>query len=512
MGLSPRGASEVSDSKSSPWTNSKAGGALVRSPVDLQEEPTVTEVPAVPRAIAGNLDREDANPSIAQVGFTGPRGRPGGKDPTKQGVVPRRALPDERSDTEQIPVDDLLKQVREMQAAHAEPRPAQPWDEVIEAASSTALSRHGTTRDAEARTVGKTEAYGDAQKPQKIPTADLPPFPRENARGEPAAAQTGELLANRPVNATLREKPTLERESTLVPPRAGPHPSETIAAPGELAGSIAGPDAAPRKLRTGLELVKDPLNPNFHDKSPSSAESAPPRSDTLQLHPAHKSEDPPLRARAEMKEKVAAIQPPADTPTPPLGPLGIVAPDTTAPVGEEASTEGAIKLSLATFGRRAAAIAIDTIVLGLVVGVPMVLGVFGKSVAAASLLDPDDMSALIMNGALLRPAAALVVLIFVGSAASHAFAGRTIGKLITGLELVTRKTGERPGPTRSILRALFQIGSILFMGSGYLWLLVDRRSRAIHDWLSGTIVVVAGSRRHAAPAGARPLEEPEPTP
>jgi hypothetical protein len=40
---------------------------------------------------------------------------------------------------------------------------------------------------------------------------------------------------------------------------------------------------------------------------------------------------------------------------------------------------------------------------------------------------------------------------------------------------------------------------LLMMGLGYLWLIVDRRSRALHDWLSGTIVVVSSSRRELAP-------------
>jgi uncharacterized RDD family membrane protein YckC len=612
------GAQNESISKSSPWSNARAGGAVARTPIDL-EEPTVTEAPALPRAVGADLD-EDSNPAIGQVGFGNPRPKPALKDPHKPSAIPRRAIPEERTDTEQIPVDDLLHKVREIQSTGATARKAgQPWDEVIEAASSAALAKFGTTKDAEARTAAKTEAYSDKSKPAarpqverptpapaprsidpaqprapisralssadtlppgvKVPTGDLPSFPREarppgarpaepkppippkheapprvqpkpTPHPDPAATpapiarrgiKSDELLANPPV--ALAE----ERRDTPPPSGrpAGAHvASGTVAAPGELAGVVRstgkmpalvepqGTIAAPGELaglvsdlsgKGSSGLVKDPLNPEFRDRRASEAATNAPRANTLQLKPRGSAAlDDSLPARihtepegmpeAKVRPRMGFVPTDEDLPSAPASPLLAPKADgSAAQVDAEptAAPDGEIRLQLASGTRRAIALVIDAAVVLAVVAVPMSLGIFGKQVSPSAFLDPDDLSALVMSGALTRPLAALFVLIFVGSAASHAFAGRTIGKLLTGLELIARKTGRRPGPVRSVLRALFQVGGLLCMGAGYAWLIVDRRARAFHDVLTGTAVVVSSTRRERL--GEPALGDPEPT-
>jgi uncharacterized RDD family membrane protein YckC len=107
----------------------------------------------------------------------------------------------------------------------------------------------------------------------------------------------------------------------------------------------------------------------------------------------------------------------------------------------------------------------------------------------------------LIGGAMLLPAIAFVVLVIVSSSLSHALAGRSLGKLVTGLELVEKSTGRRPTLLRTVIRAVVGVlGSIIF-GMSYLWLIVDRRSRTLHDVITGTIAVVSSSRRELSARG-----------
>jgi uncharacterized RDD family membrane protein YckC len=64
---------------------------------------------------------------------------------------------------------------------------------------------------------------------------------------------------------------------------------------------------------------------------------------------------------------------------------------------------------------------------------------------------------------------------------------QTIGMMITDLRLLdTRKA--RPGAARILARTLFYPGAVLLLGLGLLWGFFDRRSRCLHDILSGTRV------------------------
>lgn len=166
----------------------------------------------------------------------------------------------------------------------------------------------------------------------------------------------------------------------------------------------------------------------------------------------------------------------------------------------KAAETGTLTFDVASGFRRITAVLIDGLVLAAIAGVPVVFGVFGDTLASASYIDPDQVSTLLVTGALKRPALVFAVAVLVSSALGHALAGRSLGKLVMGLEVVTRRTGRRPGPVRSIVRALLSLVSLALMAVGYLWLIVDRRSRALHDWLSGTVVVRSSSRSARASA------------
>jgi uncharacterized RDD family membrane protein YckC len=190
----------------------------------------------------------------------------------------------------------------------------------------------------------------------------------------------------------------------------------------------------------------------------------------------------------------------------PLPPVeDTVRPDDIRPYGETK-----VILRLASGMRRSGALAIDAFIILTIVMVPGLLGLFGDEFSTANWLDPDDVSLLLMNGDLTIPLVAIVLLTVLFSAVSHGVMGRSIGKLIMGLELVRKKTGERVGFVRAIVRAFVALFSLLLGGAGYLWLIVDRRARTLHDHLTGTVVVVTSSRSERSRAETGLLQR-EPT-
>ena len=77
-----------------------------------------------------------------------------------------------------------------------------------------------------------------------------------------------------------------------------------------------------------------------------------------------------------------------------------------------------------------------------------------------------------------------------------ALAGRTPGMAMVGIRVVGVR-GDRVRWVFALLRALL----LAYFPIGSLWLLVDRRHRAVHDLLARTLVVRADQRR--GPPGVR---------
>ncbi len=146
---------------------------------------------------------------------------------------------------------------------------------------------------------------------------------------------------------------------------------------------------------------------------------------------------------------------------------------------------------LAVGVRRFGAVLIDATILVALIAVPALFGVFSDAIPNASLVEPDDVAALLVDGHLTLPLVFGVVLYLVYSVLAHTFGGRTLGKLALGLELVNTNNGERVTPLRAILRAVFGLVGLLAGGIGYFWLLLDRRGRTLHDHLARTTVVLA---------------------
>jgi len=118
------------------------------------------------------------------------------------------------------------------------------------------------------------------------------------------------------------------------------------------------------------------------------------------------------------------------------------------------------------------------------------------TVAAISLLTPWEVS---RNGS--WPwVAAFVLWGFFYFWSSMAIAGKTLGMALVGLRVVARD-GSVMKPRQAFLRTLVMPLSVLALGIGALWILVDPERRALHDIIAGTVVVYDwGDRTAEMPA------------
>jgi uncharacterized RDD family membrane protein YckC len=74
--------------------------------------------------------------------------------------------------------------------------------------------------------------------------------------------------------------------------------------------------------------------------------------------------------------------------------------------------------------------------------------------------------------------------------------GRTLGMAIMGLELV-RRDGDRAGAGRVAIRVVTFPLSLLFLGLGFIGILIGREHRALHDVFADTTIVYAWDARAA---------------
>jgi uncharacterized RDD family membrane protein YckC len=83
----------------------------------------------------------------------------------------------------------------------------------------------------------------------------------------------------------------------------------------------------------------------------------------------------------------------------------------------------------------------------------------------------------------------VLVVMFLYLTASTALMGRTWGMSLVSLRAVDAETGRPPTTKQSVGRAILYIVSLISLGLGLLYALFDAEGRAVHDHLSGTVVV-----------------------
>ena len=77
---------------------------------------------------------------------------------------------------------------------------------------------------------------------------------------------------------------------------------------------------------------------------------------------------------------------------------------------------------------------------------------------------------------------------------SWAVSGKTFGMAVLGVQVVSRE-GATAGPRRAIVRTLVFPLSFLFLGLGFVGILIDGERRALHDVIAGTTVVYTWDAR-----------------
>ncbi len=145
----------------------------------------------------------------------------------------------------------------------------------------------------------------------------------------------------------------------------------------------------------------------------------------------------------------------------------------------------------AGFFIRAWAYSIDNILLLLITMVPTgIAAVLLKRSGVAIGSDPETL----MRWIWLLFVLPNTVLTFIYFGYFHAAAGQTVGKRLCGLRVVTAD-GRPIGWARSLVRCAGYFLSSFFLYLGFVWAVLNRRKRAWHDYLAGTVVVCDAPRR-----------------
>lgn len=323
--------------------------------------------------------------------------------------------------------------------------------------------------------------------------------------------------------------PDIQPAPVIDAPQHVVRPSETVAAPGELAGLIEDlqartrpevgqgppppPDLVPERtlgttpsmMRRGLQshlpkeaVDRTPLSQTDHELDVPDDELVAP---VLPLSEPQQTR--PLEDTHALLENFDGLGIPSDhTPL-----LGLVEPppltrNDTGPMNPVRATDATqippqAQEQLWAIGsrtRRISAQLLDFVLLLSVVTVPILLGVFGDALAETSPIDPDQMSQMLMQGELTAPLAFGAFLGWLYIVLSTVLGGRSLGKLAFGLQVVTTKDGKTPGFGRALVRGLSALVGTLLAGAGPMLTLVDTDCRALHDKLSGTTVVRSGSK------------------
>jgi uncharacterized RDD family membrane protein YckC len=117
----------------------------------------------------------------------------------------------------------------------------------------------------------------------------------------------------------------------------------------------------------------------------------------------------------------------------------------------------------------------------------MIIGVFATLV----LLSPIALAggSWMTTAGLLTFAGTFAIIMFLYTTASVGFFGKTLGMRLFSLELVDAEENQYPTIHQAAVSSSLYILSLLFGGIGFISVFFNEEKRAIHDLLSGTIIV-----------------------
>lgn len=117
----------------------------------------------------------------------------------------------------------------------------------------------------------------------------------------------------------------------------------------------------------------------------------------------------------------------------------------------------------------------------------LVLGLLGNGV---DLLFGQNSPASRVSNGVVTILLVLYWIALIGSTVSSVLEGRSPGKEVMGLRVVSEQSGEAPGTGAMLARELIgRVIGLLFGGLGFLWALLDRDGQGWHDKLARTVVV-----------------------
>jgi uncharacterized RDD family membrane protein YckC len=194
--------------------------------------------------------------------------------------------------------------------------------------------------------------------------------------------------------------------------------------------------------------------------------------------------------------------PPGAYPPPP--PAGYPAP----PSYYGAAGGGPVAYGLASFGQRAAALIIDSVVVGAIYIVGIIVAVIATPSATYDNPSPSPNGFGLLFMLLTWLAALVYYPFFEGKPA-----GQTLGKKAMGIRVVRRSNGAPLGYGLAIGRVLARFVEGFTFGIGLLLALFDDQNQTIHDKIAGTLVVRSSVY---PPPGATPptpgYQQPAPPP
>ncbi len=503
----------------------------------IEEQPTLLEGPNV-ADLLGSPEQQptpEAQSPIGLAGFT---------DPTEAGAQQSATLIAPTGGAERRAWQDV---------AEASANPAQQRFATRALNDSFGRIEVGTdpetTSSPSVDATRQVPALKTAPVPPPPTTADLQPgrpqgtrkLPVHRARQTPQADLRTHSLPSideeeEPPNEPTRlgalagtPHPALAPAPVIDAPKDVGRPSETVAAPGELAGLIEDlqararpsvghgppeppgmvPDqtlgTTPSMMRRGLQshlpkeaVDRTPLSQTDHEldvpdeilvapvQSLNGAEPSRPLEDTHALldnfdGPSIPSDPTPL---------LGLLEPPplmARNDTGPMAPVRATDPTQVPPQPEVPQWE------VASRTRRISAQLLDLMLLLSALGVPILVGAFGEALAETSPIDPDQMASMMMQGELTFPLIVGAFLAWFYIVVGTFLGGRSLGKLAFGLQVVRTKDGGTPGVGRALVRGTFALVGTVFAGAGPMLTLVDTNCRALHDKFAGTTVVRSGS-------------------
>lgn len=318
---------------------------------------------------------------------------------------------------------------------------------------------------------------------------------------DPSTELAGDLDAEAEfeVERLLNDRADLEGESepraaAHVPAQAASGPDLVLQGPDQHAAafdaeSISSVGDGP-KFPTGTDFHCDPdlkSGPSLGSDASFAAQAQPrqePKIGSAAVNAASNSKKAANTKRRATASKTA----PVATPAQPGVKASTEAP-TEATLSTTATEHG--ELCLAGAARRFAAALIDGALLtALIFGVGK-LGMFGAAWTKIDFLEPEFVGLALWKGRLIAPILLWLLAYLLFSVLAPTLLQESPGKRILGLRLVSTQTGERLTIGQRISRAFLGLLGMALGFASYAWLVVDRRGRTLHDWLSRSAVVRA---------------------